>query len=293
MASLCSINFRHLSCSVSNIGSVYARCLSTTCVNRAKQPHSQPGSNLHERADLDYWQPVDDGKPKKFISPEFFPPKHRPGRRSKLRDYLERQDMLRRRKVLNIPEFYVGSIVAITMSDPCAPGKKSRFAGICIKRGGFGLGATCTLRNVIDGLGTEVCYELYNPLILNIEILKLEKSVDEHLLYLRDALPQYSTFDSDMVPINHNPGDPIPINDIQVRMKPRPWGRKWERYHLEGISYEKVKLRPKDIDNAEIAKAPWRKHDFARKYQQPPDLVEQIRKELDDHDEEKDEVLKQ
>lgn len=41
----------------------------------------------------------------KYISPEFFPPM---GRRSRLLDYLERQDCFKRRMVLRIPEFYVG-----------------------------------------------------------------------------------------------------------------------------------------------------------------------------------------
>ncbi|XP_070568091.1 large ribosomal subunit protein bL19m-like [Ptychodera flava] len=272
---------------VSLRGAPYVRCISSTCARQGKQPSSQPGDNLKEHSQMDYWKiPEEEGKPRRFISPEFFPPKHRPGRRSKLRDHLERQDMLKRRKVLNIPEFYVGSILAITMADPHAVGKKNRFVGICIKRSGLGLGATCLLRNVIDGLGTEICYEIYSPLIQKIEVLKLEKSVDDHLLYLRDALPQYCTVDPDMSPVKHSPNDPVPISDTKVRMKPRPWSRKWERFHLQGIDYSRVTLRPKDIKAAEDWKAPWRKEDFARKYAQPKDVLQQIRQELDEFEEE-------
>ena len=48
-----------------------------------------------------------------------------------------------------------GSIMAVTMADKHAPGKESRFLGICIHRGGSGLRANFTLRNVIDGQGEE------------------------------------------------------------------------------------------------------------------------------------------
>lgn len=63
------------------------------------------------------------------------------------------QDMLRRREHLDVPEFYVGSIMAVTISDPHAPGKVSRFVGICIDRGGSGLRAYFVLRNYIDHEG--------------------------------------------------------------------------------------------------------------------------------------------
>ena len=47
----------------------------------------------------------------------------------------------------------VGSIVAVTVSDPYAPGRSNRFLGICVQREGHGLRHTFTLRNVIDGQG--------------------------------------------------------------------------------------------------------------------------------------------
>lgn len=39
---------------------------------------------------------------------------------------------------------------------------------------------------------------MYDPSIHKIEVLRLEKRLDNELLYLRDALPEYSTFDPDM-----------------------------------------------------------------------------------------------
>lgn len=39
------------------------------------------------------------------------------------------------------------------MADPNASGKTNRFVGICIQRGGNGLGATFVLRNIINNQG--------------------------------------------------------------------------------------------------------------------------------------------
>lgn len=44
----------------------------------------------------------------------------------------------------------------------------------------------------------EVKYEMYDPTLHKIEVLKLEKRLDDELLYLRDSLPEYSTFDVNM-----------------------------------------------------------------------------------------------
>lgn len=46
--------------------------------------------------------------------------------------------------------------------------------------------------------GVEIYYEMYDPSLHKIEVLRLEKRLDDELLYLRDALPEYSTFDPDM-----------------------------------------------------------------------------------------------
>lgn len=48
---------------------------------------------------------------------------------------------------------FSGSILAVTATDPYAPGKKKRFVGICIYRTYAGLRATFTLRNIVDGQG--------------------------------------------------------------------------------------------------------------------------------------------
>ncbi|TKR92441.1 hypothetical protein L596_007094 [Steinernema carpocapsae] len=137
------------------------------------------------------------------------------GRRNALKEKLERADMLERRMQLDIPEFYVGSIVAVTTSDPNLASRQNRFLGICIRREREGLHHQFTLRNVVDGLGVEVMYELYNPTILKIETVKLERRLDNDLTYLIDALPEYSTFDFNLEPIAHPAGTPVPVNDTK------------------------------------------------------------------------------
>lgn len=57
---------------------------------------------------------------------------------------------------------------------------------------------------------------MYCPLIQSIEVLRLEKRLDDKLLYLRDCLPEYSTFPFDMEPEQLPEGAPVPVNTIKV-----------------------------------------------------------------------------
>ncbi|XP_071641497.1 large ribosomal subunit protein bL19m [Temnothorax longispinosus] len=201
----------------------------------------------------------------RFIYPEFLPDPD-PKYRNTLREKLERMDMLARRTHIAIPEFYVGSILAVTYSEPHAPGKVNKFVGICIERAGWGLRATCLLRNVVDHQGIEVLYELYDPAIQKIECLKLEKRLDPHLRYLRDAPAEYSTFPFDMEPEYLPDGAPIPVNEIKVELNPRPWLEKWERQELKGIT--ELELNEKRIRKAKAAEKPWEKYDLMKRYRE-------------------------
>lgn len=158
--------------------------------------------------------------------PDFLPVDD-PNYRHPLAIKLERADMLRRREHIEVPEFYVGSVLAVTVSDPNAPGKISRFVGICIERTGQGLRANFTLRNFIGTEGVEIRYPIYNPTIRTIDCVRLEKRLDEHLLYLRDADPEFSTFPMDMEAEPYDPNVPVPVNPLRVRMKPWPWTQNW------------------------------------------------------------------
>ncbi|VDN40313.1 unnamed protein product [Gongylonema pulchrum] len=114
-------------------------------------------------------------------------------------------------------------------------GLKNRFLGICISRKLEGLHSQFTLRNVIEGIGVEVMYEMYTPTITKIEVIKLEKRLDDDLTFLIDAYPEYSTFDMNMEPTPHIPGKPVPVNPIKVKLQPPPWTRRWELFDYKGI----------------------------------------------------------
>uniref|UniRef100_A0A8C5ML85 Large ribosomal subunit protein bL19m n=1 Tax=Leptobrachium leishanense TaxID=445787 RepID=A0A8C5ML85_9ANUR len=215
---------------------------------------------------------------KKYLSPEFVPPR---SRKDPFKYYLERRDMIQRRKTLNIPEFYAGSILAVTMSDPHASGKLNRFVGICTDRAGSGLGATFVLRNVIEDQGVEIRYDLYNPRIQEIQVLKLEKRIDDNLMYLRDALPIYSTFDFDMKPEIRLTEEEIPVNKLKVKMKPKPWSKRWERpqYNIHGIKFE-LYLKEEHVIAANKHAKPWDKFDMIKEYD-TTEIEEKIKAEID------------
>jgi len=167
----------------------------------------------------------------RFIFPEFLPDPKVEWRNS-LREKLERKDMLQRRNAFEIPEFYVGSSMAVTAADSNSPhpNKTSRFVGLCIDRGGTGLRAWFILRNVVEGQGVEVMYQMYNPSLIKIEVLRLERRLDEELYYLRDAPAEYSTVPFDMEAEILPDGARVPVNEIVVPLNAQPWTQRWERY---------------------------------------------------------------
>jgi len=181
-----------------------------------------------------------------YKMPEFVPTTYW-GHRDSVREAMERVDLIKRRNNLKIPEFYVGSVLAVTVTDEGSPTKLTRFVGICISRGEPGLRHRFILRNVIDGQGVEIMYEMYNPLIRDIQVLKLERWVDEELYYLRDALPEFSTIPFDFKAVPRIANEAIPINKTLVKMKPRPWTQRWERGGFKGIDEETIvsQLSPK------------------------------------------------
>jgi len=201
----------------------------------------------------------------KDLSPDFLP-NPIPFLRDRILEKLERKDMFRRRQQIDIPEFYVGSVLAVTSADPYAPTRRNRFVGICILRERHGLKHQFTLRNIVDGVGVEIIYELYNPTITKIEVLKLEKRLDDNLAYLRDAPPEYCTFPFDMEPVKLPPGAGVPLNTIQVPITSTHWQYKWERYDLKGVQLPSL---PRTVRKAaERYSEPWRPWDIMRQYRE-------------------------
>lgn len=201
----------------------------------------------------------------RFIYPEFLPdPKIE--WRNPIREKLERMDMLKRRGNIEIPEFYVGSIIAVISSNIHTPTKSNKFVGICIQRSGSGLRSAFVLRNVIDNLGVEIQFRLYDPTIQKIQVLRLEKRLDDELFYLRDALPEYSTFPVDMEPESLPEGSPVPVNPLKVKMKPRPWVQRWERKNLKGVEDLDKFITPKMKAQRDSLITPWEKYDLMKEY---------------------------
>jgi large subunit ribosomal protein L19 len=186
--------------------------------------------------------------------------------RNPVLEKLMRKDMLERRSHIHIPEFYVGSIMKVTVSDPHSQGKTNSFVGICTQREYTGLCTQITLRNVIDHQGIDVTYDIYDPLVQKIEVLKLEKRLDDRMLYLRDAMPEYSTVDMNMEPELHAEGAPVPVNDTIVKMKPLPWMQKWERKELKGIEDLDQYLNLWRKQQREKQATPWEKYDLMKEY---------------------------
>lgn len=217
-----------------------------------------------------------------FVPQEFrfqyqeFLPDPRPRFRNAVLEKLTRKEMLDRRSQIHIPEFYVGSVLAVTSSDPHSQGKTNRFVGICIDRERSGLYARFILRNVVDNQGLEIQYEMYDPTLQKIEVLRLEKRLDDKLFYLRDALPEYSTFDLNMEPEILPEGASVPINELKVKLKPRPWLERWERQDLQGVENVDELLYDKHRRLAAERATPWEKYDLMKEYRRTIPDEEQV-----------------
>jgi len=171
-------------------------------------------------------------------APEYCPKYASPKEHSNtLADMLIRQDCMRHRKVHNIPEFYAGSILRVTHSDKFVG--KLKFSGRVLYRDGFGLNSRFVLRNIIDNEGVEMEFYTYAPTIQKIEVLKLEKWLDDDLRYLRDAPKEYCMVHAGMIA---EPAPPktqeLPIFTGKIRMLNPHW---WK------IPYDKVFPRPQNI----------------------------------------------
>ncbi|XP_031831449.1 mitochondrial ribosomal protein L19 [Nomia melanderi] len=211
----------------------------------------------------------------RFIYPEFLPDPNSLHRNS-LTEKLERLDMLARRSVINIPEFYVGSVLRVTYSEPHASGKVNQFVGICILRECTGLRSSFLLRNIVDKEPVEIRFELYDPAIKKIECLRLEKRLDKELLYLRDAPPEYSTFPFNMEAEVLPTGAPVPVNKIKVPITKQKWSQKWELFNLKGVT--ELVVTEKRRKKAEASAKPWEKYDLMKTYRET--IPEEEQKEI-------------
>lgn len=221
----------------------------------------------------------------RYIYPEFLPINDWRFQNRLMRK-LERRDMLRRRAVLDIPEFYVGSIMRVSESDAHAPTRALRFVGLCIDRLGQGTRASFVLRNVIDGHGVEKLFNLYHPAIRSIEVLKLERRLDPELYYLRDAPHRYSYVPQDFEPIPHPHGAPVPLNSTVVEMNNTNfvnWSARWELGEYKGMVWRERLIDDRDARRQEFLDAePWEDYDVIKRYRRAitTDIQEEVYKDV-------------
>ena len=65
----------------------------------------------------------------------------------------------------------------------------------------------------------EILYELYNPLIQDIKVMRLRRAADSNLLYLRDAPSEHSTFPIDMETEVAKSNEPVPELHLNVSIQ--------------------------------------------------------------------------
>lgn len=224
------------------------------------------------KPNVDAGEAVEGRENPKSFSPEYVPAQTLPEWHSnKLKNKLERMDCLRRRNVVDIPEFYPGSILSVTVSDEYGPNQTTRFVGRCLWRDGFGLAHKFVLRNVIDGHGFEVMYHLYSPIIQKIEVLRLEKWIDTDLRYLRDADPKHCTIDPDMIVEAPTPvTQQLPVFKEKVSLGDKAWwgwkfDRSWPRPYNAFIEEHMVEEDYIERDRIRAAQSHL-KYDICRHY---------------------------
>lgn len=206
--------------------------------------------------------------------------------RNNLKYRLERMDCLRRRQVIELPEFYPGSIVRVVYSDKYSGGKLMKFAGRVLYRDGFAMDCSFCLRNVVNNEGIEILFPLYSPLIQKIEVLRLEKWIDTDLRYLRDAYDQgICTIDMNMEPEAILPNsEKLPAFDKRIKLRQRrTWGWKFHRAWpeprnadlAEHFVTEELTMNQRFIDTHS-----WRKFDICRHHdfiQEREDVMKEMK----------------
>lgn len=105
---------------------------------------------------------------------------------------------------------------------------------------------------------------MYSPLIQKVEVLRLEKRLDDELFYLRDAPAEFSTVPFNLEAVSHPPGAPVPVNTTKVKLGPRPWHERWERRNLRGV--QDLGLPEKFYEKAKKVAKPWEEYDLMLKY---------------------------
>ena len=88
-----------------------------------------------------------------------------------------------------VPQFAIGDTVKVGIR--ISEGGKQRvqpFAGVVIGRRGAGMGATFTVRRIVNNQGVERVFPLHSPAITKVEIVRSGHVRRAKLYYLRDRV---------------------------------------------------------------------------------------------------------
>lgn len=98
-------------------------------------------------------------------------------------------------------------------------------------------------------------------------MLKLEKRLDDHLFYLRDAPLEHSYVPFDLKPEIRFSDDEVPVNPIKIKLKPFPWTKMWHKHSLRGV--EEVENLPKWRHDKYLKGVFWNKqYDLMKDYRE-------------------------
>jgi len=186
------------------------------CRSTSVQWQQQRGAFLASNAPTNIVKGRED---RKLMAPEYISPQNQAPH--SLWKRIVRQDCLRRRQQIDLPEFYPGSILAVVYADKHAPEKRMRFVGRVLYVTGFGTNHKMLLRNIVDDVAVNIKFDLYSPLLHEVQVIKLEKWQDANLDYLRKyADAEYCRIPFDMMPeVVPPPNVPIPTFSAKVMMK--------------------------------------------------------------------------
>uniref|UniRef100_A0A0C9S486 TSA: Wollemia nobilis Ref_Wollemi_Transcript_25714_1122 transcribed RNA sequence n=1 Tax=Wollemia nobilis TaxID=56998 RepID=A0A0C9S486_9CONI len=97
-------------------------------------------------------------------------------------------------KERSIPDIRTGDILELKVEVPETRRRVSTYKGIVMSRQNAGIHTTIRVRRIIAGVGTEIVFPLYSPIVKQIKVVKHRKVRRARLYYLRDKLPRLSTF---------------------------------------------------------------------------------------------------
>ncbi|KAM7491166.1 hypothetical protein LguiA_034087 [Lonicera macranthoides] len=92
-----------------------------------------------------------------------------------------------------IPDLRTGDIIELKVSLPHRK-RLARYKGIIISRQNAGIHTTIRVRRIIAGIGVEIVFPIYSPIIKELIVVKHRKVRRARLYYLRDKLPRFCTF---------------------------------------------------------------------------------------------------